>query len=400
MQKKIAVLGVGGRGHRFANAISDSHLAEVVAVAEPDDGCRQEFCDKFRINSEQTYYDWQSFVKADSQCDAVVITTMDREHAEPAVACLDKGYDVLLEKPMATTLDDCRAIEAAQRRTGGIVSICHSLRYQRATRKAKELIDNGTIGRLITLDLLEPVKPWHQVVSYVRGKWANSESSSFMLLAKSCHDLDYLAYLTEKPCNYVSSFGALTWFRPENAPAGAPLYCSEGCPAEFECPYASWKSYPETDVKKTPLDRCVYHCDNDAVDHQVVLLQFADDITATFTMTAFGRPGGRRLRAHGTEGELLMYGAENRIELRKFPDRANKPEQNNADTIHFDLAKETGGHGGGDQRITLNWLRALQSRDQSFILTDPQESLRTHTIVFATEKARLENRVVALTEMD
>ncbi len=394
-RKKVAVLGAGSRGCSFAGRICQSRLAEVVAVAEPLEEKRNQFCEEFKIKSDQAYPDWQSFVKEDSQCDAVVITTMDRDHAEPAVACLDKGYDVLLEKPMAVTLEDCRAIEATQRRTGGIVAVCHSMRYNRTTCKAKELIDSGAIGRLISLDLLEPVKPWHHVTSYVRGRWANSKTSSFMLLAKSCHDIDYLAYLTETPCNYVSSFGSLTWFRPENAPEGAPLHCIDGCPAEFECPYATWKCSPHADLR----GRCVYHCDNDAVDHQVVILEFADDITATFTMTAFGKPGGRRLRAHGTEGELLMYGAENRIEVRKFPDRANKSEQNNGDTINFDLAMEVGGHGGGDQRITLNWLRALHSRDQSFILTDAQESLRTHTIVFAAEKARLEKRVVAVKDV-
>lgn len=411
MQKKtIAILGAGGRGRGFAHSIrNEGFRGEVVGVAEPRKDYQRDFCETFNIAPDMTFDDWQSFVEGPQRCDAVVISTMDRDHVGPAVACLDQGYDVLLEKPMAVTLADCQAIEAAQRRSGAIVGVCHSLRYNKGFSKVKELISDGVIGRLMSLDLIEPVGTWHQAHSFVRGNWGNEARSTFMLLAKSCHDIDYLAYLAETPCRRVSSFGALSWFRSENAPPGAPERCTDGCPVEHECPYSALKQYVNTDrtvwppnvvslkhdiashrqaIETGPYGRCVYRCDNDVVDHQVVSLEFAGEITATFTMTAFGT-GGRRLRAHGTLGEIAFR--EGRVSIHTFADR------NDTEIV---LGKETGGHGGGDTRVVREWLYALHTRDDSRIVANAQESLRTHTIVFAAERSRREERMIALDEMD
>ena len=194
--KTIAIVGAGGRGDLFATLIADHpHLARVVAVAEPRDSYRTHIAAGRGFAPEMTFRTWQEFIAKPRLCDAVVIATMDREHAGPAVACLDKGYDLLLEKPMAVTLADCRAIEAAQRRSGRIVGVCHSMRYHKGFRKVKELIDAGAIGRIVSLDQLEQVAYWHQAHSFVRGNWANQGRSTFMLMAKSCHDIDYIAYL-------------------------------------------------------------------------------------------------------------------------------------------------------------------------------------------------------------
>ncbi len=408
-KKTIAILGAGGRGRGFAHHIrNEGFRGEVVGVAEPRENYRNDFCRTFSIAPDMAFENWQSFVAGPRRCDAVVISTMDRDHVEPAVACLDKGYDLLLEKPMAVTLADCQAIEAAQRRSGAVVGVCHSLRYQKGFRKVKELIAGGAIGRLLSLDQIEPVGTWHQAHSFVRGNWGNETRSSFMLLAKSCHDIDYLAYLAETPCRRVSSFGALSHFRAENAPEGAPSRCTEGCPVERECPYSAIKAYVNTDrtvwpanvvslehdleshrraIETGPYGRCVYRCDNDVVDHQVVNMEFDGEITATFTMTAFGT-GGRRLRANGTSGELLF--AENHMTLHDFKDR---------NVTEIAIARETGGHGGGDNRIVSEWLDALHSRDDSRIVANAQESLRTHTIVFAAEQSRREHRMVEIEEL-
>lgn len=409
--KSIAIIGAGGRGTNFATLISQfSHLGKVTAVAEPRDDYRQAIVTTHNVSPDKTFRTWQEFIAQPQLCDAVVIATMDREHVEPAVTCLNKGYDVLLEKPMATSLADCRAIEAAQRQSKRIVGVCHSLRYQKAFCKVKELIDSGAIGRLITLDQLEQVGFWHQAHSFVRGNWGNESRSTFMLLAKSCHDIDYIAYLVGKPCLKVTSFGNLSYFRRENAPAGSTDRCTAPCPAEPTCTYSAIKHYVNTQrrnewpasvvshdhtyeahlnaIRTGPYGRCVWKCDNDVVDHQVVNMQFADDITATFTMTAFTKRGGRKLRAHGTEGELFFD--EDKITVNTFRD---------GNTQRIEIAPESGGHGGGDTRVVLEWLLALHSRDESRIVANAQESLRTHTIVFAAEKSRHEGRLVDLKEM-
>lgn len=409
----VAVLGAGNRGQSFGEILRNQvHLARVLAVAEPREAFRAMFAARHHLPAQMVFADWREFVARPKLCDAVVIATMDREHVEPAVACLKKGYHVFLEKPMATTLEDCRAIERTQRETGGIVAVCHSLRYHKAFRLLKELVASGRIGRVITLDQIEQVAWWHYAHSYIRGNWANESRSTFMLMAKSCHDIDYIAHLVDQPCRRVSSFGALTFFRRENAPAGSTDRCTDNCLVEPTCPFSAIKQYVLRDeealrrwpanvvspiptrealyeaIRTGPYGRCVWKCDNDVVDHQVVAMEFDSDITATFTMTAYTQQMGRKIRVHGTAGEIEF--TEHKLIVHTFADH---------NTEEISVAPETGGHGGGDTRALRAWLEAIHYRDPRRVLTDAQESLRTHTIVFAAEKARREQRVVALTEL-
>jgi predicted dehydrogenase len=407
----VAILGAGNRGVNFGQIIHDlDPLASVVAVAEPRPEYRESFARQHNLPPDRVFEGWQQFAAQPKLCDAVVISTLDRDHVGPAVACLEKGYHLLLEKPMAASLADCRAIEAAQRKAGTIVAVCHSLRHQKGFSTVHEILRSGRLGRLVTLDQLEQVGYGHQAHSFVRGNWGNEGRAIFMLMAKSCHDIDYIAHLAGTPCLRVSSFGALTYFRSENAPRGSTARCTDGCAVEATCPYSALRTYVQAPnlatwpadvccpvhtreahleaIRTGPYGRCVYHCDNDVVDHQVVLMEFEGSVTATFTMTAFTQGGGRRLRLHGTEGELFYD--EETITVKTFAD-------NNVDTIR--LGAEPGGHGGGDTRVVRNWIEAMRRNDPTLIMTGAQESLRTHTIVFAAEKARREQRTVTLTEM-
>ena len=257
MVKTVAILGAGGRGTGFGKLIAQNeHLGSVVAVAEPRDEYRRSFAEEHHIASSRVFKNWQEFCEQPRMCDAVVISTMDQQHVGPAVACLDKGYDVLLEKPMATSLADCRAIEQAQRRSGKIVGVCHSLRYHKGFRKVKELVAAGAIGRLMTLDLIEQVNYRHQAHSFVRGNFGNEGRATFMLLAKSCHDIDYICYLVGEPCQRVSSFGSLSYFRPENAPPGATDRCTDPCPHLSTCEYSAVDIYVDGNRQDWPAAMC------------------------------------------------------------------------------------------------------------------------------------------------
>ena len=407
---RVAVLGAGSRGQGFGNILADlPHLAQVVAVAEPRDAYREAFAAAHQLSPGQVFRTWQDFLARPPACEAVVVATMDQDHVQPAVSCLDQGLHLLLEKPMATSLEDCRAIEAAQRKSGRMVAVCHSLRYNKGFATLREIATSGRIGEIVSVDQLEQVTDWHQAHSFVRGNWGHEGRSSFMLLAKSCHDLDYIAYLIGRPCRRVSSFGALNYFNRAHAPAGATARCTDGCPVENTCAYSALKQYVHADrtcwpanvisdvhtreahlaaLRTGPYGRCVYQCDNDVVDHQVVALDFEGDITATFTMTAFTQRGGRQVRVHGTEGEVSFD--EHTITVRSFRTK-------NVETIA--VGAETGGHGGGDNRVVRDWVDAIRLEAPEMIRTTAQESLRTHTIVFAAERSRRENRTIELASM-
>lgn len=237
-----------------------------------------------------------------------------------------------------------------------------------------------------------------------------------MLLSKSCHDLDWLLYVIGGRCTAISSFGNLKHFCRDQKPAeaGEAKHCLD-CTYEPRCPYSAVKIYlgrvlrGETGwpvdmltsdctaagviqaLRSGPYGRCVYECDNDVVDHQVVNLLFDRGQTATFTMTAFNRADHRQTRIFGTRGEI--YGDGSKIRHFDFlTEREIVVDTEAADSSIL------GGHGGGDMGLMQAFIGAVAGRDQGKILSGPRETLESHLMVFAAEKARKENRVVNLVE--
>jgi predicted dehydrogenase len=408
---KLAVIGSGSRGQRYASyAKENPQKAQVVAVAEPCESRRERMAKEYNIPENRVFTTWQDLAKEGKIADAVIISTQDSMHKGPAIAFAEKGYHILLEKPMAPSEDDCKQIADAAVRSGVIFSVCHVMRYTVYTQKLKELIQSGVIGEIVSIQHLESVGYWHQAHSYVRGNWRNESLSSSMLLAKSCHDLDWIQYIVGSRCVGISSFGNLKHFIKENKPAGAGLRCLE-CSCESACPYSAKKIYIKeraeqgyfgwpvdvlTDdltvegvmaaLETGPYGRCVYECDNDVVDHQVVNMLFENNVTSVFTMTAFAEARDRITRVFGTEGEI--YGDGSQIRIYDFLTEQTKI----VDTGISDGTILTG-HGGGDEKIMKSFIAAVDEGDHSKILSSAQESLETHMMVFAAEKARKEMKV-------
>jgi len=409
----VLVAGAGGRGAGYSRfALEYPDRMRVVGVAEPQDVRRDRLVAEHGIPAENIATDWRHMVDRPRFADAVIIATQDIHHADPAVAFAEKGYHMLLEKPMAPTEEECRRITDAVTQAGILFAVCHVLRYTSYTRKIIELIRGGAIGDVVSLQRLEPVGYWHQAHSFVRGNWRNEEQSSFMLLAKSCHDLDWIRYVMGVPCEAVSSFGALKHFRKEEQPKGAADRCVE-CGVEADCPYSALKIYLDRvlggilgwpvdvlaeDVNETSIrealkndqyGRCVYACDNDVVDNQVVNMQFQGGGTAAFTMTAFTKAEARRTTIFGTRGEMIGDGDT----IRVFDFLTN--ETSVYETGHHD-GTILGGHGGGDFGLMDAFTAAVAKEDPNLILSGPAETLESHLMVFAAENARRQNTVMTL----
>lgn len=408
---ELIIVGAGCRGAAYADyVLYNKDKAKIVGVAEPREFQRRSIADKHGVSDENVYVDWRQLASRERFADAVVIATQDQMHLEPVVEFAKKGYHILLEKPMAPTADECRKIVAAVMDADVIFGVCHVLRYTPYTNKLKEILDSGVIGEIINIQHTEPVAYWHQAHSFVRGNWRNSTESSFMLLAKSCHDLDFIRYLNNTKCKSVSSFGSLKHFRSENKPAGAGQRCVN-CSIESKCPYSAKKLYIGeakkgnfdwpidvlTDdlsvdgiteaVASGPYGKCVYDCNNDVVDNQVVNMQFENGSTASFTMVGFGYGGDRRTRIYGTKGEV--FGDGSKIEVYNFLDDSKQQY----DTNISDGTIRTG-HGGGDHGIMEAFVEAVSKNDQSIIKSGPLETLETHLMVFEAENSRLNKKVV------
>ncbi|MFX0114313.1 MAG: Gfo/Idh/MocA family protein [Candidatus Hodarchaeota archaeon] len=410
---KLIIAGAGDRGTVYASYASiHPHRAQVVGIAEPRKFYRERIAEEHEIPDANVFTDWKALAERKKFGDAAIIATQDAMHLEPAVAFANKGYHILLEKPMAPDEESCRKIAQAAIRNRIIFCVCHVLRYTAYTQKLKALIDSGAIGEIISLQRLEPLGYWHQAHSFVRGNWRNEAASSFMLLAKSCHDIDWIRYMIGKKCLAVSSFGSLKHFRKEEKPKNAGDRCLD-CAYEPNCPYSAKKIYlgflnrgikgwpvniiaPEVSeeniliaLKDGPYGQCVYECNTDVVDHQVVNMEFEGGATASFTMTAFAKARKRETRIFGTRGEI--YGNGTAIHLYDF--LTDK-------TIVFDMTPSDSGiieqHGGGDHGLMESFVSAVAQNDPSKILSGPEETLESHLIVFAAEKSRRERKVVTL----
>lgn len=414
---RVIVVGAGSRGETYARYASvHPERMKVVGVADPRKFARTKLQQQHQIANKNIFEDWQSVIEREKFADAVLICTPDRLHKDPAVAFAKKGYHIMLEKPMATTAEDCIAIVDVCIRSGVMLSVGHVLRYDPTIYKIKELIDSGVIGDVIHIQHLEPVGFYHFAHSFVRGNWRNEAESSFALLAKSCHDVDLIHYWAGgRRCVKISSFGSLSHFTKENKPAGAADCCLD-CSVEADCPYSARKiyllrmkeghtgwpvsvicpnSHPDIEsvteaLKFGPYGRCVYECDNDVCSNQVVNMEFEGGLTAAFTMVAFTEEMClRKTTIYGSKGELSCNGHEVRV-FDFLTQTSTKHKPQHKAPVEFGL----GGHGVADYHLIDAFINAIAKNDPSLIRSGPEETLQSHLLVFKAERSRLESRVV------
>ena len=194
----VIVIGAGNRGNVYARyALEHPDKLRVIGVAEPREYARYAMRDAFGIAADMCFHTWESMISRSQMigsrlADAVIITTQDSEHVEPAVACANLGYAILLEKPMAPTASDCQRIVEAVTRNAVLFAVGHVLRYTPLTQLQIRLIRSNTIGEILNIQHLEPIGWYHYAHSYVRGNWRREDTSSFLLMAKCCHDVDLL----------------------------------------------------------------------------------------------------------------------------------------------------------------------------------------------------------------
>ena len=399
------LIGAGLRGVTYTDyALRNRNEVKIIAVAEPDRERRERFKALHQIKHENCFDSWEQLLSGPKMADAAIICTQDRMHFKPTMKAMELGYDVLLEKPMSVNPEECIRLGAYANEHKRILDICYVLRYTPFFMALKKLLESGKIGRLISVQHNENVGYWHMAHSFVRGNWRNSDESSPMILQKSCHDMDILRWLVGADCANISSFGELTYFKAENAPEGAPLRCLDGCIHQNECAYYAPKLYLSEDtgwpasaisndhsyearfkaLKEGPYGRCVYQCDNNVVDHQVVGMEFTNGVTAAFTMCAFANEISRTIKLMGTEGEIRGAMEKNELEVKNFA-------TGTVDVIR--LQEEQAGHGGGDDGIMKDFISLLQSQktDVDYCIDD---SVHSHLMAFAAEKSRLDKKIV------
>lgn len=396
----MAVLGFGQRGIVFSN-VAKAYPEEIVLVAacESNQTKHDMIKTQYGLDSNAIYSDFNRFITAGNLADILVISTMDQDHYNHAIQALYAGYDILLEKPIALNKTDIFEIKTLANRLNRKVAVAHVLRYTHFYNEIKKLIDQGVLGSIAILHQTENVGYLHYAHSFVRGNWHNSNTSSPMILAKSCHDIDIIRYLVGKRVEAISSFGSLHYFKKDSMPSGAAKHCVD---CKVECPFNAVKFYQdnptwmavfslEKDVIKVLSNqtlnygRCVYDMDNNVVDHQILNMQFEDGSTASFTMTAFSYETHRRIEIKGTKAELVGDLEENLITVMPY---GKEPFTVDIKTLTDDLSY----HSGGDKNLLIDFVRAV--RDHTPFLTDINYSVESHYLAFDAETSRLNQGLV------
>lgn len=402
---KAIILGAGQRGLVIANyAKSYPNELEIVAVADPREDRLKEMGDSHNVPEENRVDNWEELLNRPKFADLVVVTTQDNMHYAPTMKALDMGYDVLCEKPMSKNPKELIAMREKASKTGRKLAICHSLRYSVFFSEIKKLLSEGAIGDLVSIQHIESIAYWHMAHSFVRGNWRSKEETSPIIMAKCCHDLDILTWLCDSDIEYISSYGSLKHFKKENKPQGAPDRCLDGCQYRDECPYYAPRFYlehPRSTVdgfrkivsidpsdegvikalKEGPYGRCVYSCDNDVPDNQVVNLMYDNGVTVSMAMCAFTDNCERVINLMGTHGQI-----------RGNMDSATLTV-NNFVTGHeytVKLHAPTGTHSGSDVIMMKEICRDLHKEGVES-RTSVSKSVQSHLACLAAEESRLEN---------
>lgn len=396
----FSVIGLGGRANVYLSALEQNFPTEfeLIAIAEPDRAKQKHYQDRFQVKDQYIFNSDIDFLKQERLSDVAIVATQDQLHVPEVIALLEKGYDIILEKPIATKMEEVvRLAKIAQQYPQQQIVVCHVLRYTKLFQTIKAIIDSKKLGNVINIQHNENIGYYHFAHSYVRGPWRNLEESSPLVVAKSCHDMDILLYLlNDKHCLRLSSFGSLSFFKKANFDEQKMAkYCTD-CQIETNCPYSAVKIYSQNkiksvafdltskeqfdlDLKNSPYGRCVFNCDNNVADHQVTILEFEDGITATFNLSAFTSKVKRTLKIMCEYGEIRACEKPYTIEVHDFRD--DEPY-----VINLDVE---GGHGGGDMNFIISFMNEYRNKRES--ISSLSASIESHIMAFLAERSRLDN---------
>lgn len=415
---QAVIVGAGSRGNKVFAELMATHDTgfQVAGVVEPDAVRRAAFVTRYAVPVNRTFVSVEQFLAAERFADIVFICTPDQTHFAICRDLSECGYRIVLEKPVATTLPECLELLEIQRRCGNEIFVAHGLRYAPFFQRVKDIITGGELGEVRYVHLSENVGHWHFAHSYVRGPWRRTDQAAPIVLTKTSHDLDLLQWLVDQPVTAVTSHGSLSYFRKEKAPPGATARCVD-CPLQGSCLYSATRFYlderPEWPydvvlggaagsrearyeaIANGPYGHCVWLNDNDVCDTQLVLLEYASGIYASFEMLAHTAENTRKLRILFERGELYGDVRRGMLSHARFTGQKEPAEEE-----RVPLPALIDSHGGGD----LHFLLALREhvahgRDANRI-TSLENSLASHVLAFLAEESRAhDNKKVAVSPL-
>ena len=414
MKVKAIVVGYGDRGSIYASyATKRPNELEITAVVDPD-SFRLDLAKEI-FGEEKTKYfsDLETLLQCEKLADCAILTTMDELHYDQAKALLEKGYHLLIEKPIVNNKEQLAELKEIASIRQRVMMVCHVLRYTPFYGAIKNELLSGRIGEIVHLETSELVGVCHSSCSFIRGKWkSKAECGSSMLLAKCCHDLDLICWLNNSTQpKKVASFGGRNFIVPQKAPKNSADKCYDDCPHLETCKFSAKALYIDNDmyphysyqsIKKkygditqeekleslkttNPMGVCAYKAGADIVDHQAVMLEFENGSTAMHSMITAVPRWGRKIHIIGTEGEIEGFFESNVYRVRKF----NFVDSTYTEEV-IDVSKSVDdgvAHGGGDLGLVEDFVRRMQGEKASIAATDIQDSINGHHCVYFADES-------------
>ncbi len=342
-------IGFIGFGHRAETLVPQFRAAaedfRVAAVADPDaDGARARL-DALALGAPVALHPDAETMLAREDLDGVVLATRCSLHARIAPLVLARGLPLFLEKPVATTYADLRALEAAGAASRSPVLVSFPLRVSPLAVLAKEIVDSGRLGRIENAVAFNDV-PYGGV--YYHGWYRDEAETGGLFLQKATHDLDYVGHLLDRAPAEVCAMTSKTVFRGDR-PAG--LRCAE-CPERDACPEGPYSmAHVRFDDPQGPW--CCFASDTGNEDAGAVLVRYEDGTFLSYAQNFYARKGAARrgVRLYGYDGTLGFDWY--RDEVRVWMHSSTRTEVHKVDSAAM-------AHSGGDFRLAENFVRLVR----------------------------------------
>ena len=356
---KIGIIGAGARGEGFSRELyAGTPRAELFGICDLDADRLKKFVDYCGLKGAKTFTDPKKFL-ASKDLDAVVITTPDFTHRDVAVQALTAGKHIYLEKPMATTAEECRDIISAQKKSKRTAFVGFNMRAVTTYERIKQVMDSGILGQVVHIEGLEQLSIAHSA-SFMRRFHRKRQNTGGFLNHKCSHDLDIIQWFIghQHKVVKVACFAGLNVFIPKKAPA---QYCHE-CPEDIyaNCPYKDQPGFVFPVGGAEPIhhrkrdtyggDLCVYTEDKDTFDNWTLIMEWDNGVRGNFNLQLFQSRGLRETRVWGELGTMHFANGGIRTILSRTGDVID----------HQIPPAPKGGHGGSDTRMLARFVKAIE----------------------------------------